>query len=268
MARSIIPILETVKTKLKNILASHPRYTLSTDAIHAQLSIEYTMIPLKKPCKFVDLYYSGDCVFAYKKMIQVYQRCIDNKMLQMKNILDQLDLYVNGWSAGKEITTQNIKTLMTMVQYRQDLVKKLIYAFDELHKEFDRLNTHDDTEMVDHCELALYKMTDQFPYRRAYKHFFKKDSVSDKLVQAHIETDMAVLEQLLSLMSILYTGWNRVGKGEEYETWRIRQRELISIIDTFSSVVEQDIELYERFTQLNETIITFKVYPKEKSSSY
>lgn len=265
MPINLAPLLDAVKSKLLSIRANHPRYTLSTKAISGQLSIEYTTIPMSKPCKYVMLYYSGDCVYAFKKLIWLFQRCADNQMLQMDNVCSTLETYVNGWASGKEITSRNIKALQNMVSARHDVIKRTIHEYDDLRKTFDSLNTHDDTEMVDHFELSLYQTVSEFPYRRAYKHFFKKDKVNDKLIETHLQTDREILDRLIQLMTVLYMGWNKVGKGDAYEKYRLRQRDLILIVDQFADVVSLDIDLYERFATLNETVIAFKVYPYEKT---
>lgn len=262
--RSVIPLLDAVKSKLMAIRSRHIKYTLSTDAIHEQLSIEYTEIPMKKPSRYAVVYYAGECVYAYKKMLQLYQKCVDHKLMEMTSVADELELYVTGWSSGKVITPKNMEWLQGLVDLRGKIVQEFQDQMKELRQNFDSLNQHDDTEMVDHVELSLYKKTDKFPYRRAYRHFFKREMVNDTLVEAHIKTDTDILDRLLRLMNVLYMGWNRVGKGEEYEIWRKKQRQLILLIEEFGTVLDHDIDLYESFLRLNETVIAFKVYPWTK----
>ena len=259
------PFLDAVQAKLLTIRARKKRYTLSTDVLNENLSIEYSTIPMSKPAKHVIIYYSGECVYAYKKLICLYQKCRDLRMMQLDQVGSMISTYVNGWAAGKEITWQNIDTLKKMINVREEAIKKAIHDYDELRAQFDALNVHDDTEMVDSSELSLYQTVKEFPYRKAYKHFFKRDHVSDKLIEEHIKEDNEFLEEMIRLMSVLYMGWNKVGKGDAYEKYRLRQRDLIYIVDKFADVISLDLDLYERFASLNNTVVAFKVYPYEPS---
>lgn len=263
---SLLLLTDALKGKIRGILNRHTKYVLSTKAIHGQLSIEYTTIPMKKPCKEAIIYYAGDTVYLYRQMIWLYQRCTEDGKLQMTTVCDMLDDYVNAWSSLKEISDANIKGVENFIQTRMSTLKYYLAKFDELKKKFDEANVHDDTEMVDHFTINLYTRQEEFPYRRAYQHFFKKDKISDSLVQKHLDEDRAILDKMINMMTVLYLGWNKIGKGDSFDQYRKRQIELITLIDIFANVIEKDMELYEKFMSLNEVIIAFKIYPKEKKT--
>ena len=263
MPANISVLLNTIKSKIQNIKGKHPKYILSTDAIKGDLSIEYTEIPLKKPCKSVDVYYSGECVYSYRKLIHLYQSLANNNILLMMPVSTQLELLITGWASGKVVSSRNIQSINNMIEARATQLKIYHNQFDELYDQFMEKNVDDETEMVDCAEIVLYKNANSLPYKKVYRHFFKKDIIGDNLAQTHIKTDMDILDTLLHLMNILYRGYEKVGKGDQYEKWRAIQRALILLVDSFATILEKDIQLYEKFQKLNETVIAFKVYPHD-----
>ena len=246
MPANISVLLNTIKSKIQNIKGKHPKYILSTDAIKGDLSIEYTEIPLKKPCKSVDVYYSGECVYSYRKLIHLYQSLANNNILIMMPVSTQLELLITGWASGKVVSSRNIQSINNMIEARATQLKIYHNQFDELYDQFMKKNVDDETEMVDCAEIVLYK-----------------NASGDNLAQTHIKTDMDILDTLLHLMNILYRGYEKVGKGDQYEKWRAVQRALILLVDSFATILEKDIQLYEKFQKLNETVIAFKVYPHD-----
>lgn len=254
-----------LKSRILGIKANHGKYTLTTNVLDENISIAYSTLPLKIPCKTVDVYYSGECLYTYKQLLGLYGKVTTYKILNMETSCSDIEVYVRGWSHNKIISDTNISFLHDNTEGKLNYLKQFHDEFDTLLSKFQELNVHDDTEMVDHFKLSLYRTTTEVPYRRIYNHFFKKGAiVSDSLIEAHINRDIDILDRLQTNLLLLYSGWDKVGKGDEYEVWRIRQSELIDIIQLFADVIEQDIMLYEKMGKLNELVICFKVYPVRK----
>jgi len=248
-------------TKLTNIRRNHAKYTLTTDAIKANLSIDYTTVKLKKECKSVIVYYSGETIAAYRKLLNEYQKVIDDKTVRIPDVTDLLDTYVLGWSTMKVVTGSNLENVENMIRGRLSKIHQYQNHMDELMADFRRKN-EDIDGMVDSVNINLFKYTTDFPYRRAYANFFKRQRVNEAIVQHHIADDIQALDRMIELLNILYSGWEKTGKDDSFDKFREVQHRLILAIQSFADVLEADIELFEFFTELDETVINFKVYPK------
>ena len=258
-------VLDSVRSKLTSIKQSRVKYVTSISSIRSgELSIEYTKIPLPKPCKRAELYYMGETIAAYRSLIIFANQCIKNASMNMSTVADSLELYVNGWQNGKIITESDLSSLQDSIVKRNKALKDAHIWFDKQLSKFNTLNTSHVDDMIDHVSFNLYEVTTEFPYRRAYNHFFKKHRVEDKVIEAHLKTDDDILDMLIQLISALYAGWDKSGKGEAFENYRNIQHALIALIQSFADALEMDIELFEKFAALNETIIAFKVYPVTK----
>lgn len=261
MANLFGVMIQSAISKIDSIKQNHGRFTLSGDVIKSNLSIDYSTIKLKKECKIVQLYYSGETIAAYRKMLNEYQKIIDDPNLKLDDIMNQINAYVNGWSTLKIISDQNLTMLDSMIARRHTKLQNYHASMNDLMDDFQSKNK-EVVEMVDRITIPLYKYTTEFPYRRAYAYFFKKQRVHESLVQGHIEDDIQYLDDLINKLNILYAGWEKSGKDEAFERYREIQRRLILSIQSFADVLELDITLYEKMIALNETVINFKVYPK------
>lgn len=248
-------------TKLTNIRRNHAKYTLTTDVIKSNLSIDYTTIKLKKECKSVTVYYSGETIAAYRKLLNEYQKVIDDKAVMIPDVTELLDTYVMGWATMKVVTASNLENVEKMIAGRLSKIHYYHNRMDDLMAEFKRKN-NDIDGMVDSVHINLFKYTTEFPYRRAYAHFYKRQRVNEAIVQHHIADDIQTLDRMIELLNILYSGWEKTGKDDSFDKFREVQHRLILAIQSFADVLEADIELFEFFTELDETVINFKVYPK------
>ena len=258
-------VLDTVRSRLNALKQRRVKYVTSITSINAnELSIEYTKIPLPKPCKRVELYYMGEAIAAYRALIMFANQCIKDASMAMDPVADSLEMYVNGWQNNKIITESDLKTLRESIEHRIKAMKGAHAWFDKQLAKFNSLNQSPEEDMVDHMSFNLYEMTTEFPYRRAYNHFFRKHKVEDKIIEAHLKNDDNILDMLIQLISALYSGWDKSGKGEAFENFRNNQHALIELVQLFADVLELDIQLYEKFATLNEMVVAFKLYPTLK----
>jgi hypothetical protein len=260
MANLLGAMYQAALSKVNAIRISCQRFTLSADAVD-HLSIDYTTIPMKKECNQAVVYYSGETIAAYRKLLNLYDKITNDQYVGMTEVGDLVTTYISGWSSLKIITDQNIAQLDAMIERRRTKLTQYHTLFDQGMSAFNVKNEAI-VEMVDHINVPLYHYTTEFPYRKAYAHFYKRQRVNEKLVQTHINNDIDLLDQLADLLGLLYAGWEKSGKGEDYERYRDLQRRLIVTTQNLADVLELDITLYEKFTRLNETVINFKIYPK------
>lgn len=255
-------VLDSTRSKIAALKQRKVKYVTSTSAIgdHA-LSIEYTKIPLSRPCKRVELYYMGENIAAYRNLIMYVNQCLSNASLNMSSPADSLEMYVNGWQNGKIITPQDIERLRKSISSRITLLRAAHNRFDMLLGKFNELNNSHEGDMVDHVSFNLHETTTEFPYRRAYNHFFRKHKVEDKVIETHLKNDDDILDMLMSLITALYAGWDKTGKGDAFEKFRSDQHALIILAQLYADALELDIQLYEKFATVNEMVVAFKLYP-------
>ena len=254
---------EAIKKRIDEIRFSRQRYVFSHDSID-HLSIAYSTIRLPKECKEVTVWYSQDLINLYKEILALYGKCTQSrdKSTSSRYIMGELTTLVNGWNTQKEVDSESISHLSAAVERIYTRMQQFNATFDKKYKYFLRKNT-DSENFMDHVSMKLYRYTTEFPYHRFQNYFFKKDGVDDKKIRDAINTDLEYLERILNLMQILYSGYDKVGKGEEYEMYRMRQRQLIYIIKDFVNALELEIQFYEKILQILGTVIVFKVYPKK-----
>lgn len=252
----------SVKTRLSHLLRSHPGYILSTEALGDNVSIAYSQITMKEPCKYVTLYYSGNCISAYRKIIVLYFKYINHEYLNFDSIFYGLRDLVLGWNSSKVITTKNWQSIQSVIQKRISVLHQYHSSYDELFEEFSKLNVDDPSEMVDYVDMSLFKYSTFFPYRRAYHHFFKKQGFSDKVLSERYEKDVSYLDQMIRFMQYLYTNQDKTGNTDAFEAWKRAQKELIRAVQYMADLIEMDLRLIEKFRKAKETAICFKLYPK------
>lgn len=258
-------LCSSVTKRIDQIKFSRQRYVMSRQHVKDNLSIEYTTIPLPKECKEVTLYYSKEIIDAYKKLMSTYYALEKQADSQARSpyIMSELDLYIRGWNSYKIITRQNIDYLSGMVERMTGRLRKFTESFDKLLANFHRLNT-DSPVFPDSTNIKLYKYTNEFPYRRAYSYFFKNEKLNEDVLRKVIDDDMGYLDQLVELIHILYSGWDKIGKGESFDEYRFHQRVLIYTVRDFANALEMEIHLYEKFLSIGKEIISFKLYPKKR----
>lgn len=258
-------VLDSVRSKVASLKQRRIKYVTSLSSIqNNELSIEYTKILLPKACKRAELYYMGETIAAYRSLLIFANQCIKNANLNMETIADALELYVNGWQNNKIITESDLTSLQNSIHQRLKSLKDAHAWYEKQLAKFNSLNASPDEDMVDHVSFNLFDMTTEFPYRRAYNHFFKKYRIQDRVIEDHLKMDDNILDMLIQLISSLYAGWEKSGKGEAFEEYRHIQHSLIELVQLFADSLELDIQLYEKFAKLNETVVAFKLYPSKR----
>ena len=57
-------------------------------------------------------------------------------------------------------------------------------------------------------------------------------------------------------------GMIMLGKGDAFEAHRVRQRQLITLIQHTADLIEQELSIVEKIINLRNLIINVKVYPE------
>lgn len=70
------------------------------------------------------------------------------------------------------------------------------------------------------------------------------------------------LDHLIELLELLYAGYDHSGKGDAFEAHRVRQRQLITLIQHTADLIEQELSIVEKIINLRNLIINVKVYPE------
>lgn len=249
-----------INGKLEAIKLKHSKYSLTLKQMKGEFSIDYSTVKLPKITKHVRLQFSRDTIASYHRLLRLYKEAAADDMLDMQKLCDELEKYVVGWKTGRTITDANLGTINGSMNARQRHIDQISERFKAELRKFNEYNV-DETEIVDHCIIPLYRWTDEFPYRRAYEHFFKKMRIREDDVTSVIDKDIKVLDKLVELTAVLYQGYQATGKGDEYDLFRKQQRELILLIARYGDIVENHINLIEELTQIRDLVINFKIFP-------
>lgn len=254
-------IVRTIRDAIKKSSFKHQSFVYSLDVIPKDtFSIEFSRIPLRKPSKFVYVYFAREAIYAYQQLLNSADTYKESKSY-IDSILKQLDELVTGWNHGKEITKENVGILTRTINHTINALHALSDSIDENLVEFNRYNT-DEEGMIDRFTLAFYKPLPDIPYKSVYKHFFKKKRLPIKELTETIDGRVKQLDHLIELMDLLYAGYEHAGKGEAFEEHRVRQKQLILFIQSTANLVELELNVVEKIIKLRDVIINVKVYPE------
>ena len=254
-------LINVAKDKIQKLSRTHQQFVYSLDVVFKDsFSIEYSRITLRKPSKFVYVYFAREAISCYQQLLRAPDTYKESKSY-IDDILKQLDEYVTGWNSGKEITKENIGVLTRTINHTGNALSAISYEIDENVKEFEKYN-QDTDGMVDRFTLAFYKPLPDIPYKSVYKHFFKKKRLPIKELTDIINERTKALDHLIELLELLYAGYDHAGKGDAFEAHRVRQRQLITLIQHTADLIEQELAIVEKIINLRNLIINVKVYPE------
>lgn len=252
-------MVDALKQKIKNMAQNHRRYG-SSSSIEGPLSIDYSIIKLPKECNAVQLYFANETMVAFRRIVEYYGKVTNDKRgMPIGEMASLIEDYVKGWSSYKSITMANLDNVDWIIETRHNKLLGQHHYLDSLMDRFKQLN--DNSQLVDWRNLKLYHYTDEFPYRRAYAYFFKRERIDDGALNARIAGDTLLLDRMIEMLNVLYGGYDKTGKGDRFEYYRLLQKRLMDIIQNFADLVECDINLCEKFIQVTEIPINFKVIP-------
>ena len=254
-------LVEVVKDRIDHIKKKHLAYVFVSDRVDpAKLSIDYTKISVNKPARFFYIYYSREAISAYRKIlneVSVYER--DREFVT--EALHLLEQYIEGWSYGREVTKENMMILTRMINQTSGVLNSISNTFDRQTKEFQTYND-DPTEMVDRFTLSFYKVSKEVPYKSIYQYFFKKDGrLPIQTLREQFDSRTQDLDILINALENLYQGYEHTGKGDLFESHKLRQRQLMNSIQSMADLIEQDLILMEKIIELEKLVINVKIYP-------
>lgn len=263
---ALTALYNAVSAKLKRLRSRHLGSISTLTELDASVfSIDYSTMQLPRSCRHVKLWYSGDIIRAYRKILRIWKEFNEDELMSLKDIVDDYELYVIGWDRGRRMTDRNLMTLKTNAEERLARIRDVDGRLETAIRSFDKLN-RDPSELVDNVVIPLYHNTEDFSYRRAYAHFFKRAQIQEGRLQRILEEDFALIERLLELATVLYRGYDRIGRGDEFETYRRHQQLLLTLAETYNDVIEAHIDLLKGFSAVRHLIIAFKIFPYEKDT--
>lgn len=263
---ALTALYDAVCAKLKRLRSRHLDSVSTLTELDASVfSIDYSTMKLPRSCRHVKLWYSRDIIRAYRQILRLWKEFNEDDYMSLKDIVDDYELYVIGWDRGREMTGRNLMTLETNAKERLARVRDLDNRLETAIRSFDKLN-RDPSELVDSVVIPLYHNTEDFSYQRAYAHFFKRAQIQEGRLQRILEEDFALIDRLLELAAVLYRGYDRTGRGDDFELYRRQQQMLLMLAETYNDVIETHIGLLKGFSAVRRLIIAFKIYPYDKDT--
>lgn len=243
-------------------LATKRKSYLSTDLITGDdISVEYTTLTLSKPCKSVDVYYTYDAIRHYNAVILAHETYKKEYAFFIDDCFLQIERYVLGWDTGKIVSVEDIAKLNYFIQLRKAKLAQMYEKVCQECNKFQEMNVPD-IDMVDRLHLQMYGgSTNKLDYRRVHNALFKKRQIRTKDTEKFLNRDDAVISPAIDLIQMLTKAWDKIGKGDDYDEWRQRQKDLLQALKEFADTVELDIDLNLKFYDLSRTALCFKIYP-------
>lgn len=258
---SIKLLMKSLKDYMTNLKTTAPTYVFSTDKIKS-VSIDYTTIDLDRPTRWVRIFYSRKTTAAYMAHMANWDSYLESVVnyYNTNGIVRRLRDYVVAWSNNKAFIKENFDDLRSLAEGHRN---RCSYQYGRMYKNweyFQERNVETD-DMVSYFDTRFKEPITAFPYVRAYNYLFRKRRVDINQVRQLIETNMNALDEMVNMVAILDSGWDKCGKDQSFEDYRFAQRELLDCVRITADAIELEMKLYELVLQFNNTVVNFKVFP-------
>lgn len=254
-------LLETIHKRLINMKGTASQQAIFSSEKIKNLSIDYSTIELPHTTKWVRVYFSRANIIAYSAHMRTWEDYSTNVLTPggTSYIVNQLHQYVMAWNAGKEFDDDNITFTRNMCAGHRERCQKYYAQLQGNWEYFQKTNL--ETEMKEYVDCKFSAPIDRFPYLRAYNYFFRKKRIDTKEVMRRLEFDIQQLDVLVNLVQLLSIGWDKCGKGPDFERYRYVQNDLLYDVRATADAIEAEIHLYELMLDFNAAIINFKLFP-------
>lgn len=228
------------------------------------LSINYSMIPLQRETKWVRVYFSREAVNAYMKHLSVWELYAEQVLNDRPTpeVVRLLSDYVLAWHQEKAFDNETrihaektSASLSTRCSFHLNRIKKTWEWFAQANDNSDKL--------VDYFDAKFKEPITSFPYIRAYNYFFRKKRIDVEKVRELMSNDIKSLDELINMLQILDGGWDKCGKSDAFDSYRMTQRCLLDCARTVADAIEYEIHFYEYILKFSQAIINFKLFPMD-----
>lgn len=254
-------LIGTIKSKIDKIRAKHKPYVYSLDQLtEKDFSVEFSRIALNRSSKHLYVYYCREAVSCYNALLDMIDQFVSERNT-IDTILSNLDILINGWGSGKEITKENISSLKRSIENAIKSIRISLEQYQKTYEEFERYNTDQDG-MIDRISMIYFRPIKDVGYRSIYDKLYKKRRVPVRTLVDLMDRRISNLDQLLNQMANLDHGDGVIGKDETYEIYRRRQNQLYSIVQNVADLIEIELSAVENFLKAATIITNVKIYPE------
>lgn len=228
------------------------------EAVGSDINFDNTMVPLPAPMSKIKVYFAREAYMAYRECMEIWYNYHKTQRTVVTFPIKNLEKYIIGLDKDKIVTMEDIQILRDSLKPMRQILDETTGPLAEASQKFFYENK--EAETVDMIRVNLYAPSEVVQYSKLHFALFKKSRIYQGFVLDYLRRDTNILDRLARLVNKLYADINKTGQGEEYETYRLRQYQLLEILNRYTDYLEEDGNNMDIFVRLSKTPINIKIY--------